>query len=105
MRRSKLETSLDILCVLALNGQLKLTHLILKSKVNCQPLKRHLAFLIDYGLIEKKATKSKELVYTISSQGIAILRAFKSINQNFPLTEEISLNQYSQTYFLSSAER
>jgi predicted transcriptional regulator len=54
MRRSKLEIYIDILDVLALKGQLKLTHIMYKSNVNCKVLKEQLEFLMKNNLVEEK---------------------------------------------------
>ncbi len=60
MRRSKLEIYIDILNVLALKGQLKLTHIMYKSNVNCKVLKEQLEFLIKNGLVEEKMLKKRK---------------------------------------------
>ena len=60
MRRSKLEIYIDILNVLALKGQLKLTHIMYKSNVNCKVLKEQLEFLIKNGLVEEKILKKRK---------------------------------------------
>jgi predicted transcriptional regulator len=46
LRRSKLEMYLDILKVLSGSGQLKLTHIMYETNVNCGILKEFLDFLM-----------------------------------------------------------
>ena len=87
MRRSKLEVYIDILSVLAFKGQLRLTHLMYKSNVNCQVLKEQLEFLIRNGLVEERTLKKKTF-YAITSTGLQILKAFREIKKLFPLEEK-----------------
>ena len=96
MRRSKLEVYVDILQVLALKGQLKLTHIMYKSNVNGQVLKSQLDFLLKNGLVEESAIKKQKVVYAITPRGMSILKSFKEIKQAFP-TEE---NEVKQSPFL-----
>jgi predicted transcriptional regulator len=89
MRRSKLEIYIDILNVLALKGQLKLTHIMYKSNVNCKVLKEQLEFLIKNGLVEEKMLRKERTVYGITSKGIQVLKYFKEIEQIFPMKEDV----------------
>lgn len=88
MRRSKLEIYIDILNVLALKGQLKLTHIMYKSNVNCKVLKEQLEFLIKNSLVEEKILRKERVVYGITSKGIQVLKYFREIEQVFPMKEE-----------------
>jgi predicted transcriptional regulator len=88
MRRSKLEVYIDILEVLAIKGQLKLTHIMYKSNVNCHVLKQQLEFLIGNSLVEERIMKKEKTVYAITSRGIQILKAFREIKEVFPIEEE-----------------
>jgi predicted transcriptional regulator len=71
--------------VLALKGQLKLTHLMSKLNVNCKSVKEQIDFLIKNGLVEKKILKKEHAVYALTPTGMAILKAFREINQIFPI--------------------
>ena len=53
LRRSKLETYIDIFNALARKGPLKLTHVMYKANVNCNVLKEDLDFLIKQTLVEQ----------------------------------------------------
>ncbi len=88
MRRSKLEIYIDILEVLALKGQLKLTHIMYKSNVNCQVLKTQLEFLMKNGLVEERLLRKEKAVYGITQRGITVLKSFREIKQIFPIEEE-----------------
>ena len=88
MRRSKLEMYIDILSVLAFKGQLKLTHIMYKSNVNCKILKEQLEFLIKNSLVEERILKKEKVVYAITPRGLTVLKAFREIKQIFPIEEE-----------------
>jgi len=88
MRRSKLETYVDILEVLALRGPLKLTHLMYKANVNCSILKEYLEFLIQQGLVDEKTLGKRRVAYVISKKGLTLLKQFKELKQVLPLIEE-----------------
>ena len=87
MRRSKLEQYIDILGVLAIKGQLKLTHIMYKSNVNCQVLKTQLDFLMKNGLVEERVQRKQNVVYAITPRGTSILKSFNQIRQVFPTDE------------------
>jgi predicted transcriptional regulator len=78
----------DILQVLALKGQLKLTHIMYKSNVNCKVLKSQLDFLIKNGLVEERILRREKVVYAITQKGISTLKAFTQIKQVFPIEEK-----------------
>ena len=88
MRRSKLETYIDILEVLALRGPLKLTHVMYKANVNCSILKEYLEFLIKQGLVEEKALGKRRVAYAISNKGLTVLKQFRELKQVLPIIEE-----------------
>jgi predicted transcriptional regulator len=88
MRRSKLEIYIDVLAVLAMKGQLKLTHIMYKSNVNCSVLKEQLEFLIKNNLVEERILRKEKTVYAITPRGMQILKAFREIKQIFPEEEE-----------------
>ena len=91
MRRSKLETYVDILKVLARNGPLKLTHIMYKANVNCSVLKQHLDFLIQQNLVEEQTSQKKRrktrVVYAITERGKTVLKYFREVNRALQITE------------------
>lgn len=101
MRRSYLETSLDILKVLRLYGPLRITPIMYKTNVNCSSLKERLNTLIQQNLVEEKTIGNKRTVYAITEKGIAALKHFKQLELTMqiasidkaikPMTQETSL--------------
>jgi predicted transcriptional regulator len=92
VRRSKLETYVDILSVLAQRGPLKLTHVMYKANVNCSVLKEYLDFLIKQSLVEERTVGKRRVVFAITQRGITVLKYFKELKQVLPIVEE-SRNQ------------
>jgi predicted transcriptional regulator len=88
MRRSKLEMYIEVLKVLALKGNLKLTHIMYKANVNCSVLKEYLDFLIKQGLVEERALGKQRVVFAITPRGITVLKHFKELRQVLPIVEE-----------------
>ena len=88
MRRSKLETHVAILSVLAIRGPLKLTHIMYKANVNCSILNEYLDFLIKQGLVEKRTIEKEHIVFAITPRGKNILKYFHELTQALPITEE-----------------
>ena len=93
MRRSKLETYMDILRVLAHRGPLRLTHIMYKANVNCSALKKYMEFLIKQGLVEEISVRKERKVYMITQRGITVIKAFKELKQALPMTEEGTNNK------------
>ncbi len=92
MRRSKLETHIDILKVLARNGPLKLTHIMYKVNVNCSVLKEYLDFLIGQNLVEEQTFNKKRnktrVVYAVTERGRTVLKHFMEVNSALQLIGE-----------------
>jgi predicted transcriptional regulator len=88
MRRSKLETYVDILKVLAKNGPLKLTHIMCKANVNGGLLKDYLGFLIKQGLVEEQAIKKKNSIFSVTKHGLVVLQQLRELSQALPILEE-----------------
>jgi predicted transcriptional regulator len=87
MRRSKLETNVDILKILAQRGSLKLTHLMYKANLNGDVLGKDVVFLIKQGLIEKRNVGGGRLVYSITHEGLTLLKSWKEFEQLLPTIE------------------
>jgi predicted transcriptional regulator len=79
---------IGILQVLALKGNLKLTHIMYKANVNCCVLKEYLDFLMKQGLVEERIVGKKRVVYAITQRGITTLKYFKELKQVLPIVEE-----------------
>ena len=88
MRRSKLEMYLDILKVLSGSGQLKLTHIMYETNVNCCILKEYLDFLMKQNLVEKRNVGKQRAAYSITQRGITVLEYSREIKQALPIVDE-----------------
>ena len=88
MRRSQLETYIDILKLLAHTGPLKLTHIMYKANVNGSVLKEDLDFLIKQGLVEQRNIGKARVIFEVTQRGIAVLKYFHQLKQVLPIVEE-----------------
>jgi predicted transcriptional regulator len=88
MRRSKLETYVAILSVLANKGPLKLTHIMYKANVNCSVLREQLDFLIKQNLVQERIIKKERTVFAVTPRGITVLKYFREFTQALPIIEE-----------------
>jgi predicted transcriptional regulator len=84
LRRTKLETYIDILFVLTQKGPLKLTHITYEANVNSSILKEHLSFLIKQDLVEEYTTEKKRDAFSITPNGITVLKYFREVKQVLP---------------------
>jgi len=85
--RSKLETHVDTLKVLAQTGPSKLTQISNRANVNNSVLRTDLEFLIKQGLIEEQAIKKQSGFFAITQRGINVLKYFHEIPQILPSVE------------------
>ncbi len=83
---------IDILSALAMKGQLKLTHLMYKSNVNCSILKEQMESLIKNGLVDERILKKGKKVFVITHRGLTVLKAFHEIKNVFELEEKVTPN-------------
>ncbi len=88
MRRSKLETHVAILSVLAIRGPLKLTHIMYKANINCSVLTEDLNFLIKQKLVEERIVEKSRVVFAITPRGTTVLKYFRELTQALPIIEE-----------------
>jgi predicted transcriptional regulator len=79
---------LDILKVLSGSGQLKLTHIMYETNVNCCILKEFLDFLMKQNLVEKRTVGRQRAVYSITQRGITVLEYFRELKQALPIVDE-----------------
>jgi predicted transcriptional regulator len=78
----------EILQVLALKGNLKLTHIMYKANVNCSVLKEYIEFLMKQELVEERTLGKQRVVYAVTPRGITVLKHFKELRQVLPIVEE-----------------
>ncbi len=88
MRRSKLETYVDMLQMLAQHGPLKLTHVMYKANLNSNVTKGNLDFLLQKGLVKEQIAGKRRVAYAITQSGINVLRYFKELKKALPIVEE-----------------
>jgi len=98
MRRSKLETYIAILSVLAQRGPLKLTHIMYKANVNCSILRENLDFLIKQNLAEERSLRKERKVFAVTPRGITVLKYFRELTQALPIVEEARTNRAPLLY-------
>lgn len=79
---------LDILRVLEGGSQLKLTHIMYETNVNCCVLKEYLDFLVKQGLVETRAVGRQRMAYSITQRGITVLNCFRELKQVLPIVDE-----------------
>jgi predicted transcriptional regulator len=79
---------LDILKVLSGSGQLKLTHIMYETNVNCCILKEFLDFLMKQNLVEEQTVGRQRVVYSITQRGITVLEYFRELKQALPIVDE-----------------
>lgn len=87
MKRSKFEVCIDILKVVAHRGPLKVTYIMRKANINHKALNEQLDFLIAQGLIETRQ-EGERRVFTVTQQGITVLKYFRELKQVLPTTQE-----------------
>jgi predicted transcriptional regulator len=88
LRRSKLETYIGILRVLAHKGPLKLTHIMYKANVNCKVLKENLDYLLKQDLVQERVIGKGRVVYSVTQRGVTLLKYFHELEQALPIVEE-----------------
>lgn len=88
MRRSKFEMYLDILGVLEHHSELKLTHIMYETNVNCCILKEYLDFLMKQNLVEERTVGRQRVVYSITQRGITVLGYYRELKQVLPIVDE-----------------
>ena len=84
MSRSKLETCLSILDILASHGPLKITHVMRKANLNCNVLKNYFDFLIKQGAVEEKLIGRDKIVYAITQRGFYLIKCFNELDKVIP---------------------
>jgi predicted transcriptional regulator len=100
MRRSKLETYIDILKVLVHWGPLKLTHVMYKANVNCSVLEEYLGQLIKQGLVEGQIIKRERRVYAITQRGVTVLKQFRELKEVLPIVKDTGKETKHQKTYL-----
>jgi predicted transcriptional regulator len=79
MRKSKLQTYIEILCVLASDGPTKLVTLSTKVDLGRRHLKNQLEFLKCKDLIKKQRLSKNKPLYYITKRGLKVLKVIHPI--------------------------
>jgi predicted transcriptional regulator len=77
MTKSKLETYVDTLDLLAHQGPLNLSNIMYKTNVTCSTHENCMAFLVKQGLVEERTGEMKSLLYVVTERGINVLKFFE----------------------------
>ncbi len=77
MTRSKLETYVYTLDLLAHTGPLSLSHILIKNNITCSTYGNCLAFLLKQGLIEERNVEMKSVLYAVTKRGMNVLKFFE----------------------------
>ena len=92
MKRSKLETYIDLLNMLAHMGPSKLTFVKRKTNFAESIVKGYLDFLIRQGLVEKRTAKKRSPVFAVTPRGTTLLKHFQELIQ-----EPVKMEEQSKT--------
>ena len=79
MHRSKLKICIEILCILASNGPMKLTQLTTKVELNKTRLKQHLRLLKNRDLVERQKLGENKIFYVVTERGLKVLKVIGPI--------------------------
>jgi predicted transcriptional regulator len=84
MQRSKLEACVDIIRLLAENGSLKFTILMIEGDLTNDLLSGYIDFLLKQHLIKENPSRDGNRVLAITERGIGVLRFFKGSKTKQP---------------------
>jgi predicted transcriptional regulator len=85
MRKTKLETYVGILKILAQNDSLETSNVTNDLKISSSELEKYFAFLFKLNLIEERKLSNIKCVYSITQRGIRVLEHFKELKQELPI--------------------
>ena len=88
MTRSRLETYLDVLEILAQKGPMDLTYIMCNAHLSCNVIEEYLDFLIKQSLVEERTIFEAGVVFSITQRGTTILKYFRELKQVSSLVEE-----------------
>jgi len=79
MHRSKLKVCIEILCILASFGPMKLTQLTTKVELNKTRLREHLKLLKKGSLVERQNFGENRIFYVVTERGLKVLKVIDPI--------------------------
>jgi len=74
MQKSKLKICIEILCILASNGPMKLSQLTTKVELNETRLEQHLKLLQKRDLVERQNLGKNQIFYVLTERGLKVLK-------------------------------
>ena len=74
MQKSKLKICIEILCILASNGPMKLSQLTTKVELNETRLEQHLKLLQNRDLVERQNLGKNQIFYVLTERGLKVLK-------------------------------
>lgn len=83
VRRSKLETCIDILQIIA-KGVGKPTRIMYKANLSWNPMQRYLRFLVEQDLIASNK-RGERVRYEITDKGFRTLSYFRRVQEALPI--------------------
>ena len=83
--KSNLELHVDVLRDLACHGPLQISNLKDKAKIDGLTLKKHLEFLVQNSLVEKRSKNKAKVLYAITERGQTLLSWFSQFNDALKL--------------------
>lgn len=87
MRRSPLETYIEIISLLAQEGPLRITNIMYKANINCSLIKKDLDFLVKQALVEERIVGKAGIIFAVTQRGINVLKYFHEPKQMSPIVE------------------
>ena len=88
MQKTKLEMYVGVLKILAQNDSLKTSNVPDKLNISTDELKRYMGFLLKQGLVDEQKLSNNRVVYLITHRGIRVLKYFKELKQERPITRD-----------------
>jgi predicted transcriptional regulator len=91
MQRSKLETCVNVLSVLAASGSMSLNQLATRFQVNKASLIKDLKMLKKSNLIEKQRLNKNEIVYVATQTGLRVLTVLEQLSEDSGTVQPMEL--------------
>ena len=74
MDKSKLQWCIEVLCVLAVRGNLRFKQIRRCVQLDISFLLEYLHFLVDRGLVEEQTLKNDKKAFSITNRGLSVLK-------------------------------
>lgn len=88
MRRSHLETYVEIISLLVQQGPLIQTQIAQKTNLNFDMTRHDLRFLAKQSLVEKRTIGKDRTVFAVTQRGINVLKYFKEPQHTMPIAKK-----------------